>query len=119
MLLSYQNAGFPNRQFTRDASTTYFSSIFFAKYVPWQREVNKQISSLREMGFMDKFMNDPIPLEARDRWKAPQPPLEALQLEHFYLPGIVQFVGWLLAFTSLLVEFLLGKIAKGKMIPSI
>ena len=88
--------------------------LYYEKYVPWKRELDKQVGILRDNGFMLKFKNDPIALEARIKWRKAQPPLQALQLKHFYLPSIVQFAGWLLALLSFGLEMLSKCLRKHK-----
>ena len=92
--------GLSNRQVINDIAVNFIGSLYYQKGVPWKMEVEKTVGILRDMGFVQKAINDPIPLEARLRWRATQPPLEPLQLGHFFLPSIVQYCGWLIALVA-------------------
>ena len=69
-------------------------SFNYARNVPWSRDVDKAIGWFRDMGFFQKYMNDPIPIEARQRWAPKQEDaLLALDFEHILLPIIFLSTG--------------------------
>ena len=102
-----ESLGLPNRQVARDPLHVYPMALYFAKYVSWQQDVYKTVGHLAAAGFMQKWLSDPISLEARQPWK----PLtystnKALDFEHIYFPLLWQFGGWGLAFLIFFIEII-------------
>ena len=94
--------------------------------MPWQRDFNKVLAHLRDMGFYMKLVSkegifgrqnsvkthilqqvwDPVPLAGREKWKSQiVSNQEALHIDHILIPVIFQGCGIALAIISFIVEY--------------
>ena len=82
---------------------------FVQKYAPWQREYNRVLRQVRDMGFNYKFVHGPISIQSRQKWRAiAVSNQQALTMAHVSVQYFIFIVGIVLSSIVFLVEYIMA-----------